>query len=418
MPALTEIIGSTSPPGGGASSAELTALKTDVADIKTSLKPIIGRTVYTTAIALNAEIGDEIHIDGEGTIQLPAAPNDGADIFIFDELGKIKENKNNILLGAGDRWRMRDDTFETAPLIFNDDHLRRGWMLLKYSVSSKSWWPYVHYGTSGASSGTGLSEVQHDAAEQNPLSISSKPSVQFHLEGGGGAKIESSLPDGWWGTVLNTTNDPQPISFDADLTVFLRDGSQIDPVDSPYQLEGNSVVTLQMVDNGFKFLQIIPNGGPSGTGERTETATSELVLAANTWVDIPLPPGNNTGKTIVDYRILTQAGEDITTALDSRFFNNAWQVRSLSALTDLKCSLELIGAGSSSSETVTLATITANTWTDIPSPTSGKTIADYKALSKVGDDITDALESKLIGSQWQVRSLTEIKDVQFKLELV
>ena len=313
---------------------------------------------------------------------------------------------------------MRDGTFETTALIFDDDQLRRGWMRFKYTAASKSWWPYVHYGTSGASSGTGLSEVQHDAAELNPLSISSKPSVQFHLEGGGGAKIDSSLPDGWWGTVLNTTNDPQPISFDADLTVFLRNGSLINTVDSPYQLEGNSVVTLQMVDNGFKFLQIIPNGGSSGAGERTETATSVLALAANTWVDIPLPPGNNTGKTIVDYRILTQTGEDITTALDSRFFNNAWQVRSLSTLADLQCSLELIGAGSSSSETVTLATITANTWTDIPSPTNGKTIADYKALSKVGDDITDALESKLTGTQWQVRSLTEIKDVQFKLELV
>ncbi|MGL5063758.1 MAG: hypothetical protein ACRC62_27545 [Microcoleus sp.] len=389
----------------------MTALKTDVADIKSSIKPIIGRTVYTTATVLNAEIGDEIHIDGEGTIQLPTAPDDGADIFIFDELGKIKENKNNILLGAGDRWRMRDDTFETAPLIFNDDHLRRGWMLLKYSVSSKSWWPYVHYGTSGASSGTGLSEVQHDAAEQNPLPISSKPSVQFHLEGGGGAKVESSLPDGWWATVLNTTNDPQPISFDADLMVFLRDGSQIDPVDSPYQLKGNSVVTLQMVDNGFKFLQIIPHGG-GGTaagGDRIESIPLDT-LPAGAWTPFPMATG-----TIKDFKIFDSTGNDISSLVETRrTAASGWEVFSLVRQEDLIFEYEITPKGDSKIEKFVLPLLPANVWTNLPVATG--VIADYKIFDS-DVDISDLLDIRRINGIYEARSLVDLLNLQIEYEI-
>jgi hypothetical protein len=66
-----------------------------------------------------------------------------------------------------------------------------------------------------------------------------------------------------------------------------------------------------------------------------------------------------------------------------------------------------------------LSILLANTWTDIPLPAgTTKKIVDYKALTDMGEDITDALESKLMADQWKVRSLVEIKNVQFNLELV
>ncbi|MGL5066040.1 MAG: hypothetical protein ACRC62_39220, partial [Microcoleus sp.] len=184
VPKLSEIIGADTS-SGGVSSTELAALKTDVADIKSSLKPLVGQTVYTTATVLNAEIGDEIHISLEGEIQLPTAPNDGADVYLFDELGNIKAGKNNILLGSGDRWRMRDGTFETDPLIFDDDHLRRGWMRFKYTTASKSWWPYVHYGTAGTSSGTGLKP----AIVTGDITLTANSFDLIHLKGTGNIQI-------------------------------------------------------------------------------------------------------------------------------------------------------------------------------------------------------------------------------------
>jgi hypothetical protein len=65
-----------------------------------------------------------------------------------------------------------------------------------------------------------------------------------------------------------------------------------------------------------------------------------------------------------------------------------------------------------------LTELPANTWANIPSPSSGKMIADYKVLNSVGSDITDALEFRLVSGQWQVRSLTNLADVQFVLEVV
>jgi hypothetical protein len=68
-----------------------------------------------------------------------------------------------------------------------------------------------------------------------------------------------------------------------------------------------------------------------------------------------------------------------------------------------------------------LSVLPANVWTDIPIPSgtaATKKIVDYKALTDTGEDITDALESRLVADQWKVRSLSEIKNVQFNLELV
>lgn len=298
------------------------------------------KILYTTATTITVAIGDEVHIEGEGNIQLPTAPPDGSEIKVFDNFGNIKAGKNNILAGTGDTWQMPDDTFENTPLQFDvDDQLRNGWMRLKYTAKTKSWWPFVVYGKPVTSStGSGLSEVQHDFTELNPLPISSTPSVQFHLEGGGGAFIPADLPSGWWGTVLNTTNSLQSISFDDTLTVFLRDGSQTDPIESPYQVNPNSFVTLQMVENGFKFLQIIPSGGTAKSGDRLVTVVLPT-LPANRWVDWPLPTGDDAGKSISLDSIQSSTGDDWT----DRFELNRIQkrVRSLSTHADVQFTYEV-----------------------------------------------------------------------------
>lgn len=117
-----------------------------IATIESSLKPLLGKTVYTTATVLSAVVGDEIHIDGEGDIQLPTAPKDGAEVRIFDRLGKMKAGKNNVLLGTGDHWLIHDGTFAEGPMTFVDNQLQHGWMRLKYSTPTASWWPYIVYG--------------------------------------------------------------------------------------------------------------------------------------------------------------------------------------------------------------------------------------------------------------------------------
>ncbi|MGL5066038.1 MAG: hypothetical protein ACRC62_39210, partial [Microcoleus sp.] len=136
----------------GATDAELAEAikKVDaaIAVIESSLKPLLGKTVYTTATVLNAVIGDEIHLDGEGDIQLPAAPKDGSEVRIFDRLGKMKAGKNNVLLGAGDHWLIHDGTFAESPMTFVDNQLQHGWIRLKYSSPTASWWPYIVYGVS------------------------------------------------------------------------------------------------------------------------------------------------------------------------------------------------------------------------------------------------------------------------------
>jgi hypothetical protein len=94
-------------------------------------------------------------------------------------------------------------------------------------------------------------------------------------------------------------------------------------------------------------------------------------------------------------------------------------VRSLSLLSNLKFVLELSGVGTGSNSV--LSVLPANVWTDIPIPSgtaATKKIVDYKALTDTGEDITDALELRLVADQWEVRSLSEIKNVQFNLELV
>lgn len=202
-----------------------------IADIESSLKPLIGRTVYTTATVLNAVIGDEVHIEGEGDIQLPTAPKDGAEVRLFDRLGKIKIGKNNLLLGTDDRWLKRDGTFDTTPGEFDqDDQLRRGWTRIKYSAPTKSWSGYVVYGTPVAASG--------------------------------------------------------------------------------------------------------------GKGDRTATTTLPS-LTSNTWTAIPALSGDNAGKTVVDYRVLSDTGDDITNALDARRTASGWELRSLVDLTNIQITLEI-----------------------------------------------------------------------------
>jgi len=108
----------------------------------------------------------------------------------------------------------------------------------------------------------------HDAGETNPLAVSVIPGAQHHLEGGDGFLIDSSLlPDNWWATVLNSTNTSQQIAWTEDDSVFIRDGGAIGFAESPYLVPSNVSVRLECVDNGFKWVQIIPNGS---AGQDTE----------------------------------------------------------------------------------------------------------------------------------------------------
>lgn len=115
------------------------------------------KIIYTTATTITVAIGDEVHIEGAGDIQLPAAPSDGSELKVFDNFGNIKAGKNNILAGAGDTWQMPDGTFDTTPLEFDvDDQLRHGRMTLKYTAKTKSWWALVVYAKPvGVTSGGG-----------------------------------------------------------------------------------------------------------------------------------------------------------------------------------------------------------------------------------------------------------------------
>lgn len=148
----------------GATDAELAAAikKVDdaIAVIENSLKPLIGRTLYTTLAITNAVVGDSIFIDGEGDIQFPTAPTDGGEVKVFDPWRRIKDAKNNISLGTGDRWLLADGTYDTTQLSFTDNQLLGGSLILKYSAPTKSWSVYPIYGSpvqlGGASSNTSL----------------------------------------------------------------------------------------------------------------------------------------------------------------------------------------------------------------------------------------------------------------------
>ena len=206
------------------------------------------RTVRTTATTLNAAIGDNVHIDGEGDIQLPLAPTDGAELQVFDFFAKIKAGKNNVLLGSGDRWLMSDGTFDATATEFEDNPFRRGLMTLQYSAPSKSWRPYVVYGNelpaiAPAPTGTGLKA----AIKTGDVTLTANPFDVIHLEGTGNIQIGSfndlEYFEVQWSGVHN-------------VTVLRATGFTIDGVDEDFLLDtagmGVRRLVFKRVGNDFE----------------------------------------------------------------------------------------------------------------------------------------------------------------------
>lgn len=147
-----------------------------------------GKTLYTTTATINAAASDSIFIDGEGDIQFPAAPVDGTEITIFDPSRKIKAGKNNVLIGAGDRWLLSTGAYGTTALTFADNQLLGGSVTLKYSAPTKAWSAYVTYGSPvqpTTTSGPGLkpARLTTDAV------LTANPFDVIHLDGTGNVQI-------------------------------------------------------------------------------------------------------------------------------------------------------------------------------------------------------------------------------------
>jgi hypothetical protein len=273
-----------------------------IAAIQSAIKPLVGRTVYTLATTIDALVGDEIHIDLEGDIQLPAAPPDGSEVRVFDEFGKIKAGKNNVLLGTGDRWSIYDGSFDTTALTFTDNELRHGWIRLKYTAATKSWWPYVLHGVQQTSGST--------------------PNVV----GVGGDRIASAVlsllsPNQW-------TNWPSLTGSDAGLPISL-DRIESGEKDLTNLLEvdraGKQVRSLQEHRN-LKFVYEVHGATANDGGDRLVTAILSD-LTANQWVNWPQLTGTDAGKSFSLDLIKSSTGEDLTSRIEVN--RSAQQVRSL-----------------------------------------------------------------------------------------
>jgi len=235
----------------GATDKELTdaIAKVDaaIALIEADLKPLAKRTIYTGATVINAIVGDEIHIDGDGDIQLIAAPADGAEVRIFDELGKIRAGENNVLLGVGDRWLMPDGSFDATAMEFTDNELRQGWVRLKYSAPTKSWRPYVVYGTQSQapSPTTGLKP----AILTDDIGITANPFNVIHLKGTGNIQI---------GTFGELEYFEVQWIGPHDVTVLRPVGFTINGTDDDFQLDtanmGVSRVRFTLIETNFEVV--------------------------------------------------------------------------------------------------------------------------------------------------------------------
>jgi hypothetical protein len=126
----------------GASDEELAAEIKKVNDAIAAAKAN-ENVFYTSDTAISVQAGDDIIIVLGGNIHLPANPQDGDEVKVFDPRGLIKAGANNILpgsldtIGNGQGAIIPDSS--SALSWATDDPLAGGFALFKYRSSKKNW---------------------------------------------------------------------------------------------------------------------------------------------------------------------------------------------------------------------------------------------------------------------------------------